>query len=175
MINFEDIDDFANDADQEISKFRIQDVVLSAERLKSQDFEISGLNWEKIHYLDEGSFSKIPSDKRGIYAFAISVENEFFPNNSLILYIGIAGRKSDRSLRERFSDYHSRSKILKRPKISRMLSRWREVLVFYYAPIETAISSSSLELFEKQLSTLFLPPMGSGDVEANLKKKRSAF
>ena len=175
MMDFEEIEDFANKADKDVGRFFIRDVNLSPERLLATDFEIDVMKWNSISYMDEKSYSKIPSDKRGIYAFGISVENKVFPPNSLIMYIGIAGRKSDRSLRDRFRDYCSKSKILERPKINRMIANWRHVLLFFYAPVEDDVTSETLEKFEEQLAGSFMPAMGSGDLEIELKKSRRAF
>ena len=61
------------------------------------------------------------------------------PPHEYILYIGIAGYNSQRSLRERYKDYLNAKKVIKRAKIARMIGTWHEVLRFFFAPVETAM------------------------------------
>ena len=173
-MDFTKIDDFAADADREVGRFRLE-FSLSPDRLLTSPFELEELKWQSVAYLDEDGINEVPDDRRGIYAFAICGDNAVLPHNSYVLYVGIAGRKSNRSLRARYRDYFSISKVLPRAKVAMMISKWRSVLHFHFAPIENDITSDQLETLEEQLNGALMPPMSTGDLAADLKRKRRAF
>ncbi|WP_157776577.1 hypothetical protein [Nitratireductor aquibiodomus] len=56
-----------------------------------------------------------------------------------------------------------------------MIGTWHQVLRFFFAPVDDAVSSADLQLLEKQLNTAFMPPFSEGDLEAETKRKRRAF
>jgi len=172
-IDLSKVQDFVADADKAVGRYR-SEFSLSPDLLQTDTFELTTLNWESVRY-DESEINVVPDDKRGIYAFSISVDSNVLPPHGYILYIGIAGRKSNRSLRARYKDYFSTSKVLKRARIARMIGLWSEVLVFHYATIEDAITTQQLERLEEQLNGVFMPPMANGDLEAKLKEQRRAF
>lgn len=78
-----------------------------------------------------------------------AMEIWFLPPHGYILYIGIAGRNSDRSLQERYKDYLNTPKVVKRDRIARMIGNWHNILCFFYAPIEDGVSSEELQELEK--------------------------
>lgn len=110
-----------------------------------------------------------------MYAFAIHIQSDALPTHGYILYIGIAGKDSERSLRERYRDYLTESHIIGRPKVRRMIVRWSSVLHFFFAPVESDVSSDYLKEIEKQLNTAFLPPFSPGDIEAGVGPSIRAF
>ena len=165
--------DFANQADEEIGKFRIE-MILSPEKLSFDAYSVQNLDWKSIKY-GITEIDKIPSDKRGIYAFSISQASHVLPPHGHILYIGIAGRKSNRSLKARYRDYLNPQVIVKRTRIAKMIGTWHEVLRFNFAPVEDTMTSDELEQLEEHLNTALLPPFSEGDLEADTKKKRRAF
>lgn len=167
------VDDFANQANEEIGKFQVT-MTLSPDKLAFNSFNVASLNWESIEY-GRAEIDKVPADRRGVYAFSISQPSQVLPPHGHILYIGIAGRKSDRSLRERYKDYLTTQKIMKRAKITRMIGTWRNVLRFHFAPVDNSMTSEELEQLEEDLNTALLPPFSVGDLEADTKKKRRAF
>lgn len=168
--------DFVNSANTEIGKFQIS-MTLSPEKLQTKIYTVSSLNWDSILYNDSANINKVPNDKRGVYAFAICFPNQVLPPHGYILYIGIAGRDSARTLRDRYKDYLNEKKVIKRANIARIIGTWSEseVLHFYFAPVEDAVSSEELQELEKQLNTALLPPFSEGDLDAETKKKRRAF
>ena len=172
-MNLDLLTDFTNEAAQEIAKFKIS-VSLSPQRMMADDHGIDALDWNSISY-GETDLNKIPDDKRGIYAFGICQKSDVLPPHGYILYIGIAGRDSQRSLRERYKDYRNEKKVIKRPKIARMISTWHEVLQFFFAPVGDDFSSDDLKKLERQLNTALLPPFSEGDIEADVKRKQKAF
>lgn len=165
--------DFASQADEEIGKFRIE-MILSPEKLSFDAYSVANLNWKSIKYGD-AEIDQVPSDKRGIYAFSISQPSQVLPPHGHILYIGIAGRKSNRSLNARYKDYLNPQVVIKRSGIAKMIGTWHEVLRFHFAPVEDTMTSDELEQLEEHLNTALLPPFSVGDLEADTKKKRRAF
>ena len=172
-MSLDTIVDFANEATEEIGKY-IFSITLPPQKLMFDQYQFQNLDWESICFgTDE--LEKVPDDKRGIYAFAICHENDVLPPHGYILYIGIAGRDSNRSLRARYKDYLNERKVVKRPRIARMIGHWHDVLKFFYAPIADNVSSEDLRQLEQQLSSAFIPPFSEGDLDAETKRKRRAF
>lgn len=173
--DFNELEDFVNEATQEIAKYKIE-VILSPSKLKFDDFKIGNLHWGSVNYGATDEIDDVPDDKRGIYAFVIAREHAQLPTHGYIMYVGIAGRRgSKRDLRARYKDYLNPKIVKKRPNITRLIGTWREVLKFYFAPINDDISSDDLEELERQINTAFLPPLSEGDIEAEVKRKRRAF
>lgn len=172
-MNFELLEDFANDAAKEIGKFKL-DFILSPDKFLEQDLGIEQLNWQHIKYGHE-QIEEIPDDKRGIYAFIVRNESLILPPHSYVLYIGMAGRRSERSLRARYKDYLNQKKVLKRAQIARMIGTWHSILNFYFASVEDDVSSEQLEIIEEKLNTALLPPFSEGDLDAEVKIIRSAY
>ena len=111
--------DFVNQATNEIAKFKVP-FVLSPERMTADQYSIANLNWKSVAY-GRAELTKVPNDKRGVYAFAISQESNVLPPHGYILYIGIAGRDSDRPLRARYREYLDPKKVFKRSGVARMI------------------------------------------------------
>lgn len=165
--------DFANSVTEEIAKYTVP-VTLSPQKMKVDEHAFPALAWESISY-GAKELDKIPDDKRGIYAFSVCHNDNILPPHGYVLYIGIAGRDSDRSLRERYKDYLNQKKVIKRPKIALMIGTWRDVLKFFFSPVPDEVSSDSLKTLERQLNTALMPPFSEGDLEADTKRKRRAF
>ena len=172
-MNLDSLIDFANEATAEIAKFTIP-VTLSPDKMMAGEHIIPALTWDSISYGDE-ELDKVPDDRRGVYAFAVCQNNDVLPPHGYILYIGIAGRNSERSLRDRYKDYLNEKKVKKRDRIARMIGTWHQVLRFFFAPVGDDISSEDLKTLEEQLNTALMPPCSDGDLEAETKRKRRAF
>ena len=172
--DFSPLKDFANKANQEIGNFRIE-FILSPEKMQRNDYEISNLNWNCINFGNKNEENKIPNE-RGIYAFVIGHPNDILPPHGHVIYIGIAGKQSKRSIRKRYKDYLNRRAILnKRPKLALAFGIWHDVLQFYFAPVKDDVSSKNLEKLEKQLNTALMPPCSTRDLEAETRRMRGAF
>ncbi|MDW3206065.1 MAG: hypothetical protein R8L07_11070 [Alphaproteobacteria bacterium] len=172
-MNLDAIVDFAKAAHAEIGRYNVT-VTLTPSNILAGEYAIAALTWTSIKYGPE-EIEKVPDDKRGIYAFAVHHPSGVLPPHGYVLYIGIAGRDSDRSLRDRYRDYLNVKKVVKRPRIARMIGDWHEVLKFFFAPIEGNVSSEDLKKIEQQLNTALMPPFSVGDLEAGTKAKRRAF
>ncbi len=172
-MNLDSLIDFADEATAEIAKFTV-DVTLSPMKMKANAYAIPDLNWDSISY-GAAEINQVPNDKRGVYAFAICQRSDVLPPHGYILYIGIAGRDSERPLRARYKDYLNEKKVIKRARIARMIGTWHEVLRFFFAPVDDGFSSNDLKNLESQLNTALLPPFSEGDLEAETKHKRRAF
>ena len=170
-----DFIDFANEANDEIGRYKLDDVILSPSKLTTSDFTLSPLIWNSIKYGPD-EVNQVPDDRRGIYAFVLQHPSNVLPPHGYVLYIGIAGRKSDRSLRARYRDYLNAKAVVKsRPHIARMIGTWKDVLKFYFAPIDDGVTGEDLEKMERELNTALMPPFSKGDLDAKTKKMRSAF
>ena len=149
--------------------------ILNPSRLMEGNFVIDKLNWESISLGNKAEISKVPNDKRGIYAFVICWENSILPQHGYVLYIGIAGEDSDRSLRERYREYLRKSHIDKRDHISYAIGTWHKVIRFFFAPIDDDIESEDLKLLEEQIHDALLPPYGRRDFSAETRRRMRAF
>ena len=113
MTNWDQVDEFNDQVNRQIASYELRDVILNPDNLLSDDFVVKNLEWQAIRFGAE-EIEQVPDDKRGVYAFAIRVDSSTLPPHGYILYIGIAGRNSDRPLRERYRDYLSPKKVMKR-------------------------------------------------------------
>ena len=172
-MNLDDIQDLAAKDNDEVNRY-IVNFTLVPERLIEYADSSTVLTWSSIKYGPD-EIAQVPNDKRGLYAFAICLPSESLPSHGYILYVGMAGRDSTRSLRERYRDYLNPSKIAKRHTIIRMIGNWRSVLRFFYAPVEDDVSSDDLKQMERQLNTAFMPPFSPNDLEAGVGARRRAF
>lgn len=173
-MNLQSFVDFAEEAHDEIGKYRLDGMILSPDKMRFNEFCVRALEWQSIKYGD-AEIEQVPDNRRGVYAFALSEQSAVLPPHGYILYIGIAGRKSNRSLRARYRDYLNEKKVKKRSRIARMIGTWHQVLRFYFVPVDDNFSPEDLEKLEEQLNTALMPPFSEGDLEAETKRKRRAF
>lgn len=166
------LEDFVN-ASAEQLRYQFP-VTLHTGRLTAADFELEPLAWDSIPY-GAGEIHRVPNDKRGVYAFAINCPSGVLPPHSYILYIGIAGRNSRRSLRARYRDYLNRRSLLKRERVARMVVCWGPILRFFFAPVEETVTSDDLKNIEQKLNTALMPPLSIGDLDAETKQMKRAF
>ncbi len=172
-MNIDSLIDFANDAATTVAKFTVP-VTLSPDTLMAGDYIVPALTWDSVSYGDR-QMDRVPADKRGVYAFAVCQNNNVLPPHGYILYIGIAGRDSERPLRDRYRDYLNEKKVRKRARIARMIGTWHQVLRFYFAPVGDDVSSDDLKTLEQQLNTALMPPFSEGDLKAETRQRRRAF
>ncbi len=172
-IDLSDVEDFATGAAEAMAQYEVK-FILSPDLMSKDPFCLARLEWNSIPYGDE-HIDEVPDDRRGIYAFCVCKESPVLPMHCYVMYIGIAGRKSNRSLRARYREYLNAKKVLKRARIARMIGTWNSVLRFYFAPIDEDITSAQLEQIEEELNSALLPPMSEGDIEAGIKNQRRAF
>lgn len=170
-----EISDFANRAREQIGRYRIDEFILNPQFMTRDDYVMPVLSWQSIQYGVPEEITKIPADKRGIYAFVAQSPSNVLPPHGYVMYIGIAGKDSNRSLRERYRDYLSMRNPHKRPRISMMIDNWRDVLRFYYVSVEDDVSSEELKTIEEQLNSALLPPFSQRDVEAEIRVMMRAF
>lgn len=173
-IDLTELEDFAANAAANIARFEVK-FVLSPSLMAKDPFCVENLDWDYIPYGDD-EIDKVPNDNRGVYAFCICQESDVLPIHRYVMYIGIAGRKSNRSLRARYKDYLNVKKLMKRSaRVQRLFGEWNSMLRFYFAPVGDEISSEQLEQIEEELNGALLPPMSKGDLEAGIKQQRDAF
>lgn len=152
------------------------EITLNADRISEPIVRLPpSLNWQSIKFDADNEINHVPNDKRGVYALVIATDANPMPTHGYIMYIGIAGRDSHRSLRTRYRDYLTTSEVLRRPKINTLIANWYPVLRFYFAPVDDAFPNSDLRALEIDLNTAWMPPCVEGDIEASTRKMRSAF
>lgn len=158
----------------EVQNYKIE-FTLNAERISSLVSSSSPLQWNSIKFDDPTQVHNIPDDKRGVYAFVVAADSRFLPTHGYIMYIGIAGRRSQRSLRARYKDYLDTNKVLDRPNVMGMVATWHDVLRFFFAPVDNQMTSAQLESLERTLNSVWMPPYVDRDVDATTRKMRRAF
>lgn len=173
-MDLESLKDLADEAHEELGKYAVR-FFLSPEKLAADDFVLDQLGWSSIGFDNDDELENVPDDKRGVYAFVVTHQNDVLPQHGYVLYIGMAGQKSDRPLRERYQDYLNPAKVKKRMGITRMIANWYDVLHFYFAPVDDEVSTEELEELEKQLNTAMMSPFAEKDMDADAKRKRKAF
>lgn len=171
-VNITKLKNYVDAANSEIGSFR-RTFTLSPDKIINGASAFQSLTWDSVAY-GTPELNKVPN-QRGIYAFAIRHESSVLPPHGYILYIGIAGRRSKRSLRARFEDYLDENKVIARSNIAYMIGTWSKVLRFFFATVDDNVTSVELETLEKQLNGALMPPFSIGDLEADVKRKQRAF
>ena len=160
-------------ADRQIGRFKVE-FTLNPDLLSRPTYRMEKLSWSSVPY-GRSDLDQVPDNMRGIYAFVVSHCNPVLPHHGYVLYVGIAGHNSNRSLRARYRDYLNTKKILKRDRVKAMISKWANVLHFVYAPVELNVSSDDLIALEREVSGALLPPFSPGDLEGRLKEMVRMF
>lgn len=172
---FKLLDDFANQANEELGRYRVE-IILAPDNLKRDQYAMAELEWKSVSFGNKDELNLVPDNKRGIYAFTIAWQSGVLPPHGYVLYIGIAGRDSWRSLRTRYKEYLNPKKVHKeRPRLAYAFGNWRTVTRFYFAAVDDAVTSEQLQALEEQISTALLPRYSAGDLEAETKRMRRAF
>lgn len=172
-VDLTELNDIVETGIKDISKYRFE-CILNAESLLAEEYDLEGLEWESIPY-GEDQIDLVPDDRRGIYAFTLRAPHPVLPPHGYVMYIGIAGRRSARSLRSRYRDYLNTRKVAKRLTIARLIGTWHDMLQFQFAAVDEDMSSEELERLEEQLNSCMMPFFSDGDLEAETKAKRKAF
>ena len=166
----------ARENDAAILEFKAYEIefVLNTQKILSLDAAENPLTWNSIKFGAEEK-ENVPNDKGGVYAFVISHQRNFLPPNGYIMYIGITGENSNRSLRDRYGEYLMTSQVKRRPQITRMIVQWHPILRFHFAPVADDFPSEQLRALEKRLITAFMPPCCKNDMTADTRRKKAAF
>jgi hypothetical protein len=160
-------------ADRQIGRFRVK-FVLNPKFMSRPTYRVEKLSWSSVPYGPAG-LDEVPNNTRGIYAFVVSHCHPVLPRHGYVVYVGIGGRKSNRSLRARYRDYLNTKKILKRDRVAAMIGKWADVLQFVYAPVDNSVSSDDLIALEQDVNGALLPPYSPGDRKARLKAMERMF
>ena len=104
------------------------------------------LHWQSVE-LDDSQKSEVPQ-YAGVYSLVVQPGIAGHPACSYLMYLGKA-----KDLRRRFSDYLTVERR-KRPKISRLLEKYRGYLRFFYSGVD----ERELVNMEKRLIDAFVPP-----------------
>ena len=156
-----------------IAKHKV-DFTLIPEYMTTASYPVDELSWTSVRYgLDDAD--DVPDDQRGVYAFVVAHSDRVLPWHRYVMYVGIGGKNSSRTLRDRYNDYLNTKKVLKRDRITRMIGTWSDVLHFAYAPVPESVSSEQLIDLEKEINSALLPPFSKADIKANIKKMQRMY
>lgn len=127
--------------------------------LQWRNFNITGLTWHKVRFCEENRLT-IP-EVRGVYCFMIEHRNDSFPPHGYMAYVGLVGQGNSRTLRIRYADYLRDQNRPKRIHIYELLTRWKNCIYFYYAPVPDR--RKSLAKIETALLDAIVPPFNKKD------------
>ena len=173
LVASENLHDLVRQADDQLGQYTLQ-FTLSTPLLARSLSHLPTLVWHSVPYGREYK-DTVPNDQRGLYAFVIATPEQSLPTHGYVCYIGMSGKNSRRSLRERYSDYLDNRKIAKRIHIARMIVKWESVLRFFFAPVGDDVTSEEIFDIEKTLNDTFQPPFSRGDYSARVRTLRKAF
>ena len=156
-----------------IKKYELR-FILNTQKISDLDGSENPLTWNSIGF-GKQEINKVPDDREGVYAFVVSHLRNFLPPHGYIMYIGLSGKNSFRSLRDRYSDYFKQSELQRRPRIKRMIVQWHPLLRFHFAPVAKNLPRTELKALEERLITAFLPPCCKGEIAADTRKMMAAF
>lgn len=128
-------------------------------------------HWEVLKF--ERTNQKLVPDKSGIYAFFVEPRLANFPSHAYLMYIGLAGYKSDNTLRKRYQQYLNNKIDLDRSSIYWLLNNWEDYIYFYYCDIDG--SAMNLKEIETKLLDTFLPPYVKRGFSTRIKNILGAF
>ena len=147
---------------------------LNPEFMTTASYPVNKLCWSSVRYGPDDA-DDVPNDQRGVYAFVVAHPGDVIPAHRYVMYVGIAGKKSDRPLRARYADYLNTRKVLKRARITRMIGTWSDVLHFAYSPVSEAVTSDELIALEVAINSALLPPFSKADLRAHIKKMQRMY
>lgn len=165
--------DAIRDDDHLLGRYQVT-FMLSPPLLAPIGANLPTLDWHSIPY-GAAQVSRVPNDKRGVYALVIGTDPASVPPHGYVCYIGISGHNSNRSLRSRYRDYLNERIYAKRKHIAHLIVKWHEVLQFCFAPVDSDVTSDQLSLIEKSLNDAFMPPFSRRDFSAEIAATRRAF
>jgi excinuclease UvrABC nuclease subunit len=111
----------------------------------------ANLQWTWVPF-EESATGSVPEGP-GVYAFLIEPRLATNLPAAYPMYVG----KTDRSLRQRFSEYHLEAQNPnKRLHIIMLIQRYQEFLYFYCAPLDPPVSP---EAVESELIDAIVPPV----------------
>ena len=147
---------------------------LNPNYMTTASYPVDELSWSSVRFgLDDGD--DVPNDKRGVYAFVVAHTDKVLPWHRYVMYVGIAGKNSNRTLRDRYNDYLNTKKVLKRDRIAKIIGTWFDALHFAYAPVPETVSSTQLIDLEIAINSALLPPYCKGDIKAQIKKMQRMY
>lgn len=128
------------------------------------------IQWQSVPFR-KGERPNVPQS-RGLYAFVIRPTVSALFEHGYLMYIGQTGHGNARTLRARFDEYFQSTRIRKRAQIARMMDKWQNHLVFYFAPLATVADLKSLEV---DLNDALIPPCVTGDFSPAIREAVRAF
>lgn len=134
------------------------------------------LDWsDPIRYSEKPKFQKlIDSDEKGVYMMIVKPLNTILNLPQYVMYIGISGEKgSQRSLKDRLTDYQYLEKIKKRDSIHQMLQLYYEEVYIVYSLYKGRFEE--LERLEGILHEYYNPVYGKREFSPPTKAAKRAW
>lgn len=138
------------------------------------------LEWKSFPYteLDDSARLKttVSEPRAGVYIFSVAPGQLITGFPQFALYVGISNEKnSNRSLRDRLSDYSPRriSQIRKRKSIHKLLRLYFEHVWVHFAYVDKP--SEELTIAERELHGYLAPPVAERDYPVDMKPYKRAF
>lgn len=144
--------------------------VISPKQLKKFS-TVASLVWKKVEFTPANK-ATIPKS-RGIYAFVVEHNDLGLPPHGYVMYVGISGDTSKRTLQIRYGDYLQDKIRNKRASIHFMLNKWDECLFFHYAEVKD--KRIKLSKLEQDMSDALFPPFSKKDFSAEIRQVKKAF
>lgn len=129
------------------------------------------LEWTTIKFTQENR-ATVPRES-GLYAFTVSPSVTDVFAHHYLMYLGQAGAGTTNTLHARYQDYITPSKVLKRPRIQRLMSLWPDHIWYSYAALDS--TAHDLKAIERALNDALLPPCVAGDFSTVIRRAVGAF
>jgi len=142
-----------------------------------QSFILHPEMWASLKLTEKLEWNSVPfgvdpshvPEIMGVYAFVLSIHQDFFPINGYIMYIGKCGaenQSTNRTIRKRYTEYLKEKVKLKRPRIYDMVNKWKDNLYFTFAEIK---KTDRIGYTEDQLINSIIPPANAADFKAEIR------
>lgn len=124
---------------------------------------VQALNWDKVEF-GHHTINNVP-EKRGVYAFCVSVKGTIMPPHGVLVYFG----QTSRTLRERYREYVRECRMgAKRPKFENLFKLWSNHLDFFFVPIDD--DTCDLKVIEEALNDAVIPHCVTDDFSAEIRR-----
>lgn len=131
------------------------------------------LTWKHVNF-NRASRAKVPR-KPGLYAFAVQPPHADFPPSSWLFYVGEVGAtdRPARTLWKRYGEYLKELDESVRPKVGRMIYKYRDFVRFYYCELDPKVVD--IKAIETQLISALWPYANKNDYDAESARTKRAF
>lgn len=152
------------------------DPARSEEYWRENRSQLEALSWTTVRYCEaakNGHIDDLDKHRIGIYVFIARPEHQIMSLPHFVLYVGIAGENSNRSLRDRLRDYFRIRQIQKRENIHKFLQLYYHETYIMYTYFDGP--SEDLKALEVALHEFFQPKIPIREYSPETKSARRAW